>query len=240
MDANGNITQSFVRSMLTPTNTVNTNLFNASDPSGLSKFAKIGIRLMGHDLYDGTANGDVVLRTLLAPAKSGNTPFTTSAETIDMVKQWGKMDLDDDGKINGSVYGKLVEDVWPVTDGVNIAGFAKGLNYKDANLNATELFRATPNVETPEGLTQFVQQSGVTDTELLNFSLWGHRILDKANTTQQIAQSALNDPTSIDFGLTHFNSNTINFAQGLVNNPNAKTTVGLGVLNLMTKLSNRA
>lgn len=229
-----------MRSMLTPQNAVNTAIFDNNDKSGLSKFARVGIRMFGHDLYDGKFNGDVALRTLLAPTESNNRAFTGSPETIDMVRQWGKMDLEDDGKINGSAYAKLIEDVWPLTDGVNIAGFANGLNFKDANLNAAELFRATPDVTTAAGVAQFTQQSGVSATELLNFSIWGHRIMDRASTTQDIAQKALTDPTSIDFGLANLNSQTRSFTQGLTTNPNAKSTVGIGVLNLMTKLSNQA
>jgi hypothetical protein len=239
VDQNGNVTQDFLKNMLTPTNAVNTNIFDSSDPSGLSKFARIGIRMLGHDLYDGKWNGDVALRALFAPTQSGNTPFNATPATTDMVKQWGKMDLEDDGKINGSVYAKLIEDVWPTTDGPSIAGFANGIQFKNANLNAAELFRQTPNVETPDGVTQFVQQSGVSANELLNLSLWGHRILDKNNTAQGIAQAALTDPTSIDFGLTHLDSGTQSFVQGLSTNPSAKSTVGLGVLNLLTKLSNQ-
>ncbi len=225
--------------MFTPKKAVNTQILDSNDPSGLSKFARVGIRLLGHDLYDGKINGDVTLRTLLAPTQSNNTAFNATPETTDMVRQWGKMDLEDDGKINGSAELKLIEQVWPTTDGPSITGFAAGLKKTDSSLNAAELFRTTPNVETPAGLQQFVQTSGVSATDLLNFSMWGHRILDKQSTAQGIAQSALTDPKSLDFGLTNATPATKAFAQALVNNPNAKSTVGLAVLNFLTKLQNK-
>jgi len=249
VDANGNMTADFVKQLFTPKKAVNTNLFDANDPSGLSQFAKIGIRMMGHDMYDGQLNGDVAFRTLLAPDQSGNRPIFqhTAANPLtpeqieankDMVRQWGKMDLEDDGKINGSAEAKLLEDVWPTTDGANISGFAKGLNLKDSSLNAAEMFKTVKDVATPDGLAEFMQKSGITDKELLNFSMWGHRILDKNNTAQQIATDALTDPTSIDFGLANLNANTKAYAQQIQNDPNGKSTVGLGVLNLLIKLSN--
>jgi hypothetical protein len=239
-DANGNVSQNFLNTMLTPHSAVNTNIFDNNDPSGLSKFARVGIRMLGHDLYDGKIDGDVALRTLFNPTGSNNSAFTATPETTDMVRAWGQKDLEDDGKINGSAYQQLIEDVWPTTDGVPIPGFADGLQKSDANLNVDELFRNTPNVETPQGLQQFVQTSGVSVTELLNFSLWGHRILDKANTTQGIAQAALTDPKSIDFGLANATPEGKAFVQSLVNDPNAKTTVGAGVLNfLRNQLNNR-
>jgi hypothetical protein len=249
VDANGNMTADFVKQLLTPRKAVNTNLFDANDPSGLSNFAKIGIRLMGHDMYDGTFNGDVVLRTLLAPDQSNNraifqhtsaNPLTPEqiAENEDDIREWGKMDLEDDGKLNGSAYAKLIEDVWPTTDDANIAGFAQGLKLSNSSMNAAEMFKSTPDVATPDGLMQFMQTSGLTDTELLNFSMWGHRILDKSFTAQGIAQSALNDPTSIDFGLANIDPATKAYAQKIANDPSAKSTVGIGVLNLLIKLSN--
>jgi hypothetical protein len=233
-DANGNVSQNFLNTMLTPKSSVNTNLFDSSSASGLSKFALVGIRMLGHDLYDGEINGDVALRTLFNPTGSNNAPFNATPATTDMVRAWGQKDLQDDGTINGSAYVKLIEDVWPTTDGVPIPGFANGLQKTNANLNVDELFRNTTNVETPQGLQQFVQNSGVSVTELLNFSLWGHRIMDKSFTTQNIAQEALSNPTSIDFGLTNATPEGKAFAQSLVNNPNAKSTVGLGVLNFLT------
>jgi hypothetical protein len=151
VDANGNMTADFIKTLLTPKKDVNTNLFDQNDPSGLSNFAKIGLRLMGHDMYDGTLNGDVVFRTLLAPDQSGNRPIFQHtaanpltpeqvAENEDDIREWGKMDLEDDGKVNGSVYGKLVEAVWPTTDGASITGFAKTLKLKNSSLNASEMF----------------------------------------------------------------------------------------------------
>lgn len=224
--------------MLTPHAAVNTNLFDPSSPSGLSQFALVGIRMLGHDLYDGTINGDVAIRALLNPNGSNNSPFTVDATTTDIDREWGLMDLEDDGKINGSAELKMIEDVWPTTDGTAITGFADSLKKTDANLNVNELFRNTPNVETPDGLTQFTQASGDSTTDLLNFSMWGHRILDKSNTAQGIAQSALTDPTSIDFGLTNATPDDIAFAQKIAADPNAKTTVGLGVLNFLTNQLN--
>lgn len=235
MDAQGNISQDFLRGMLTPSKAVNTSLFDANSPSGLSKFALVGIRMMGHDMYDGQINGDVALRALLNPTGSNNAAFTVNEDTVNIVKEWGRRDLQDDGKINGSVYGKLIEDVWPTTDGPNIAGFAGRLNFKDASLNVNELFRNTPNVETPEGLQQWIAGGGRLQ-DLQIFSFWGHRIMDKSKTMQQIAQEALTDPKSIDFGLTHATPEATAFAQQLANDPNAKTTVGSGVLNLLLRL----
>jgi len=239
VDANGNLTPQFLQQMLTPHATVNTNLFDSSDPSGLSKFARVGIRLLGHDLYDGKINGDSILRTLLAPTQSNNTAFNVTPQETDMVREWGQKDLQDDGKINGSAELKLIEDVWPTTDGASISGFAAGLKKTDASLNANELFRTTPDVTTPTGLQQFIQSSGASATDLLNFSMWGHRILDKSNTAQGIANSALTDPTSIDFGLTNALPETKAFAQQIANDPNAKSTVGLGVLNFLTSQLNK-
>ncbi|MGE0199522.1 MAG: hypothetical protein AB7P76_00995 [Candidatus Melainabacteria bacterium] len=232
-DANGNITSAFLQNVLKPTNAVNTTIFDASDPSGLSKFARVGIRMLGHDLYDGAINGDVALRTLFAPDASHNTAFTQDAATVDMVKEWGRRDLADDGVINGSAYVKLIEQVWPATDGVAITGFANRLKLKAANTNAQEIFRTTNNVETPNGINSFVSQTGISANNLLNMSLWGHRILDKSFTGQSIANSALNDPTSIDFGFTHLNSSTLGFVQGLASNPNATGQMGVGVLNTL-------
>lgn len=233
VDAQGNVRQDFINSMLTPTNQVDTGLFDGNHPSGLSKFARVGLRMLGHDMYDGQINGDVALRTLLAPDQSHNRAFTSTPETIDMVKEWGRRDLQDDGTINGSVYGQLIEDVWPTTDDVPIPGFADRLNYKAANLNAGELFRTTPDVTTPDGLNQWSAQTGRSIQDLQTFSFWGHRILEPNKTMQQIAQEAINDPTSIDFGLTHATPGTLAFAQQLANDPNAKRTVGGGVLNML-------
>jgi hypothetical protein len=235
VDQNGNITQDFLKSMLTPKNAVNTNLFDSSSPSGLSKFALVGIRMMGHDLYDGKIDGDVALRALLNPTGSHNSAFTVSPAVIDITKEWGRRDLNDDGKINGSVYGKLIEDVWPTTDNANISGFASGLTFTNASLNAAEMFKETPNVETPAGITQWTQKTGLPVTDLLRLSLWGHKIMDRNVNMQKIAQDALNDPTSIDFGLTHLNSETQAFVQNLVNDPNANSTVGIGVLNFLNR-----
>jgi hypothetical protein len=100
------------------------------------------------------------------------------------------------------------------------------------------MFKTVPNVATPDGLMSFMQKTGLTDTELLDFSMWGHRILDKSFTAQGIAQSALTDPTSIDFGLANLDPATKAFAQQIANDPNAKSTIGSGVLNILTKLSN--
>jgi hypothetical protein len=236
VDSKGNIKQEFLKEMLTPKNAVDTKLTDPNSKSGLSKFALIGVRLMGHDVYDGKLDGDVFLRTLLAPEQSGNVPFTVDDQTIDMVKQWGKMDLEDDGKINGSVFGKLVEQVWPTTDKNAIPGFANSLKYQTASLNAAEMFRQTPNAETPEGLQEIMRQTGLTDTQFLDLSLWGHRIMDKATSTQDIAKDALNDPKSIDFGFAHLNDNTVKHVQNLTTDPNADATVGLSVLNLLRKL----
>jgi len=238
VDANGNITKDFLTKMLTPHAAVNTNLFDNTDKSGLSKFARVGIRMLGHDLYDGKINGDVALRTLLNPSGSNNSAFNATPETTDMAREWGLKDLQDDGKINGSAELKLIEDVWPTTDGVPIPGFAAGLKKTDANLNVNELFRNTPNVETPQGLQQFTQATGDSTTDLLNFSMWGHRILDKSFTAQGIANSALTDPTSIDFGLANATPEDKAFAQKIANDPSAKSTVGLGVLNFLTNQLN--
>jgi hypothetical protein len=202
--------------------------------------------MLGHDLYDGQIDGDVALRTLLAPDESHNraifqhTGMTDAqvADNKDIVRQWGKMDLEDDGKINGSAYIKLIEDVWPVTDHVAITGFANDIKTKDSTLNASQLMAETPNVETPAGVTEFQQKTGVSPKELLNFSLWGHRILDRSFTTQNLAQDALTNPRAIDFGLTQFNQENKDYMQSLTTDPNATSTVGLGVLNLLTKLSN--
>ncbi|MCE3236880.1 MAG: hypothetical protein K0Q50_3072 [Vampirovibrio sp.] len=249
MDANGNMTSTFLNKMFTTKNQVNTNLFDNNDPSGLSQFARIGIRMMAHDMYDGSLDGDIAFRTLLAPDQSGNRPIFqhTAANPLppeqveankDMVRQWGKMDLQDDGKINGSAYAKLIEDVWPTTDHNPIPGFAANLKMKDASLNAAEMFRAVKEVNTPEGLQEFMQKSGLTDKEILNFSLWGHRILDRNFTTQQIASDALSNPRAIDFPLANLSQTNKDYTQSLTNDPNATATVGLGVLNMLIKLSN--
>ena len=234
-DANGNIDAAWLADVLKPSGNVDTRLLDNSDPSGMSDFARQGIRMLGHDMYDGQVNGDVVLRTLLNPEGSGNTAFTGNENQINIIKEWGRRDLTDDGVINGSVYGKLIQDVWPTTDGVAIPGFANELQYKAANLNAEELFKDTFDVTTPAGLMGFSQASGITPVELLNFSLWGHRIMDRSFTTKQIADEALNDPTSIDFGFTHAMPQTLAYVEGLSNDPNAKTTMALGVLNLLRK-----
>jgi hypothetical protein len=240
------MTSSFMNELFKTTGNVNTALFDNSEPSGLTKFARIGLRMLGHDLYDGEINGDVAFRTLLAPDQSHNRGIFQGsreneqqiAENKDMVRQWGQLDLQDDGKINGSAYIKLVEDVWPVTDHVAIPGFADNVQTRDSTLHVSELMQPTPNVETPAGVTQFAQQAGVSPKELLNFSLWGHRILDRSTTTQGLAQDALTNPRSIDFGLTQFNQENRTYMQGLTTDPNATSTVGLGVLNLLIKLSN--
>ncbi len=236
VDAQGNITQAFIQSMLTPTNAVNTTLFDNSHASGLSAFARIGIRMMGHDLYDGGLDGDVAIRTLLAPNQSGNVPFTVTPANIDIVKEWGRRDLQDDGSINGSVYAKLIEDVWPVTDHVSIPGFANQLTFKNANLNAAEMFRAVPAPNTAEGISEIAAKAGVSSTELLGFSLWGHLILDQAFTGQQIASEALTNQNTIDFQLANVNQANRTFTQNLTTDPNADSTLGLGVLNLLMKV----
>lgn len=246
MDEQGNMTGDFVNQLFTTGKDVDTTILDDSDPSGLSNFAKVGIRMLGHDLYDGEINGDVAFRTLLAPDDSHNRAIFQHngmnedqiAENKDIVRQWGKMDLEDDGKVNGSAYVQLIEDVWPTTDHVPIPGFADDINTRDSSLNAGELMAETPNVETPEGVTEFQQKTGVSPKELLNFSLWGHRILDRDFTTQDLAQDALTNPRSIDFGLTQFNQENKDYMQSLTTDPNATSTVGLGVLNLLTKLSN--
>jgi len=235
VDANGNITSEFLEDMLTPTNTVDTNLFDSSEPSGLTKFARVGIRMLGHDLYDGQIDGDVALKSLLNPDESGNSPFVTTPEGIDMVKEWGRRDLNDDGKINGSVYGKLIEDVWPTTDDANIAGFANNLQFKNASLKVSDLFKGSPRVETPEGIAEFVQKTGIPATDLLNFSLWGHRILDLSKSTQQVVEDAVSNPQSLDFVLANFNNDTKAMVQDLIDDANAKSTIGIGVLNFMNR-----
>lgn len=224
-----------MRQMLTPQGPVDTRLFDNSHPSGMSDFARIGIRMMAHDMYDGQMNGDVVLRTLFNPEGSDNTAFTRDQRTIDIVKEWGRRDLEDDGVLNGSVYGKLIEDVWPLTDGVAIPGFANGLQFKTANTNVNELFRSFTPLNSAQGVREFEQRSGITAVELLGFSLWGHRIMDRNSTTQQIAQDALTNPQSIDFGIANFSNETRAFTQSLVNDPNATHTVGGAVLNLLNR-----
>jgi hypothetical protein len=230
-DANGQMTTPFLRQLLTPSAPVDTNLFDASSPGGLSKFAKVGLRMLGHDLYDGRIDGDVATRSLLNPTGSNNTAFIRDQATTDITRQWGLMDLNDNGRIDGSAYVKLVEDVWPTTDGVSIRGFSN-MNFTPANLSVAEQFRNTPNVESAAGLAQWSQLSGRPITDLENFSLWGHRILTN-ETTQQIAQGALTNPRAIDFGIVNATPETKAFAQQLVNDPNAKRTVGGGVLNFI-------
>jgi hypothetical protein len=246
VDANGNMTNGFVNELFKTSGNVNTAIVDNNDPSGLSNFAKVGLRMLGHDLYDGEINGDVAFRTLLAPDESHNraifqhTGMTDAqiAENKDIVRKWGQMDLQDDGKVNGSAYIQLIEDVWPTTDHVAINGFADDIKTRNSTLKASELTAETPNVETPAGVTEFQQKTGVSAKELLNFSLWGHRILDKNNDTGDLAQDALTNPRAIDFGLTQFNQENKDYMQSLTTDPNATSTVGLGVLNLLTKLSN--
>lgn len=240
------MTTAFVNQLFKTAKPVNTQLLDDKEPSGLSKFARVGLRMLGHDLYDGEINGDVAFRTLLAPDASHNraifqgskdTPEQIAANK-DMVRKWGELDLKDDGKVNGSAFMKLVEDVWPTTDHVPIPGFAKDIKTKSASLNAAEMMRATPNVETPQGVTDFTQKAGVSAKELLNFSLWGHRILDRSFKTEDLAKDALTNPRSLDFGLTQFNPETRAYMTSLSKDPNATSTVGIGVLNLLIKLSN--
>jgi hypothetical protein len=246
VNAQGNLTSGFINELFKTTGNVNTAILDNSEPSGLTKFARIGLRMLGHDLYDGKINGDVVFRTMLAPDESHNRSIFQGtrdnaqqiAENKDMVRQWGQLDLKDDGKINGSAYIKLVEDVWPTTDKVSIPGFANNIKTRESSLNASELMRATSNVETPAGVTEFAEKTGVSPKELLNFSLWGHRILDRSFTTQGLAQEALTNPRALDFGLTQFNEENKAYMRSLTTNPTATSTVGLGVLNLLTKLSN--
>ncbi|WP_373533543.1 hypothetical protein, partial [Vampirovibrio sp.] len=246
VDAQGNMTAGFVNQLFKTSGNVNTAILSDSEPSGMTKFARIGLRMLGHDLYDGEINGDVAFRTLLAPDESHNRGIFQGsrdnaqqiAENKDMVRKWGELDLKDDGKVNGSVYIKLTEDVWPTTDEVAITGFAKDIKTRNSTLKASELLKATTNVETPAGVTEFAAKTGVSPKELLNFSLWGHRILDRSFTTEDLAQDALTNPRSIDFGLTQFNQENRAYMQSLTTDPNAKSTVGLGVLNLLTKLSN--
>jgi hypothetical protein len=246
VDAKGNMTSAFMNQLFKTAKPVNTQLLDDKEPSGLSKFARIGLRMLGHDLYDGEINGDVAFRTLLAPDASHNRDiFQGSRDTAaqiaankDMVRKWGELDLKDDGKVNGSAYLKLVEDVWPTTDHVPIPGFAQGVQTKSASLNAAEMMRATPNVETLQGVTDFTKNSVVTAKELLNFSLWGHRILDRSFKTEELAKDALTNPRSLDFGLTQFSPETRAYMTSLSTDPNATSTVGIGVLNLLIKLSN--
>jgi len=235
VDAQGDVQRSFLEAMLRPSAPVNTQLLDNNAPSGLSRFALVGLRLMGHDLYDGKINGDVTLRTLFAPEQSGNTAFTRSQQSIDMVKEWGRRDLTDDGVINGSAFGQLIEDTWPTTDNARVPGFARGLRHDAANLNAAELFRTTPNVETADGVRQWAQQTGFSPNDLLNFSLWGHLIMDRANTGQQIARDALNNRSAIDFSLANFSPETRAFTQRLTTDPDADHTIGLAVLNFLNR-----
>jgi hypothetical protein len=236
VDANGNVSSAALQAILKPKDVVDTNLLDNTHQSGLSDFSRQGIRMLAHDLYDGQINGDVALRSLFNPAGSGNNPFVKDPHALDITKEWGRRDLADDGTMNGSVLRKLAEDVWLTTDGIAIPGALSNGPLHNANLNASELFKSVTPLSSPQGVAEFTQRSGVSATDLLNFSLWGHRIMDKNSTTQGIATAALNDPASIDFGLAHLNSETLAFTQALTTDPNAQRTVGGAVINLLQRV----
>jgi hypothetical protein len=248
VDKNGNITKDFMNQLFKTDNPVNMSLTDSTDPSGLSDWARVGVRLIGHDLYDGKLNGDSVLRTLLAPDASNNRPVFEEHGTIppeevatytDIVRQWGAEDLKDDGKINGSAEKKMLGQLLKITDHVDMTRQLAALPNTSASLNAKELYRTTDDVETPDGLAAFTKDSGISAVSLENFSMWGHRILDPKNTSKSIATSALNDPTSIDFGLAHYDTSTQNFTTVMSKLPAnlGKAVTDYGILSLMTQAS---
>jgi hypothetical protein len=251
VDRNGNITNSFLNQLFKTDKPVDKSLVDASDPSGLSDWARVGVRLIGHDLYDGKLNGDVVLRTLLAPDASNNRDIFAQhgkaqpeevAKYTDIIRQWGAEDLKDDGKINGSAEKRMLGQLMKRTDNVDITRQLAALPNTSASLNAKELYRKTIDVTTPDGLKAFTQQSGIPAIALENFSFWGHRIMDPKSTSQSIAKDALTNPRSFDFGLANFDASTKKYAQWLASLPpeTGKKVMTHNVLALMTQASNSA
>jgi hypothetical protein len=169
----------------------------------LTKFAKVGVRAVGHDLLDGRFDGDVVMRTITNPAGSGNADLVAN---IDMIKKWGQLDLQDNGKVDGSALASLVERIWPNTDFRAIPGqLTTGPSFNDASMDRAEWNRnldsvvdftnpRDPKVNLPV-LNATAAQLGVSSFDLLDATIWGHRVLDLQGTQQQAVahQDALID-----------------------------------------------
>lgn len=145
----------------------------------LTEFAKIGLRMFGHDLLDGRIDGDVALRTLLNPVGSDNTDFRRNLE---LVKKWGELDLNDDNTINGSVYRALVEQCLVHTGANEIMSLqrlplsAASSDDRVWRADVPSMFDFTDfkvNLESYQALAKNYQ---LTPIELTDLVLWGHLV----------------------------------------------------------------
>lgn len=223
----GNVTSEFLQWILTPSAVVDTNLFDPSHASKLSKFARIGLRCMAHDAYDdGKLNGLCILRTLLAPHQGSNATFTENVSITDMVKKWGQLDMEDDGKLNGSVFFTLLERVWPIIHSPscypqprwNMNNYIWNSSLL-LNIRPEEIFRHTPDVMTQSGLEQVCMGFGVSSRHLLAWSLWGHRLI-QGQTILSLLQDAHANSHSIDFALCHLCNETKEWTQRCLESAN--------------------
>lgn len=145
----------------------------------LTDFAKIGLRMFGHDLLDGRIDGDVALRTLLNPVGSDNTDFRRN---IELVKKWGEMDLNDDNTINGSVYRALVEQCLVRTGAsevVSLQGLPLSVASSDDSVWRTDvpsMFDFANFKVNIESYQKLAKNYHLTPIELTDLVLWGHLV----------------------------------------------------------------
>jgi hypothetical protein len=192
------------------------------DASGLNEFQRVSTRLWGHDILDnGKNDGSVLLETLLNPVGSGNTAFWKSPQDISIVAQQLIMDITDDGQINGSSLRHALEQTYWQTTGHDISGALESAPNQAADLSANAIFAQQPDMTTPDGLAKTVQNTGLSTTQLLNLSLWGHDTVDDfgpygLNIDGSVLAPALNNQQSIDWGFVNSMPETKQYTQSLI------------------------
>ncbi len=195
----------------------------SGDPSGLSQYERVSLRMWGHDIQDdGLNNGSVILKTLLNAKASGNEAFLKDTGSVQTVYSHLYQDYFDDYAIDGSSLRRSMANTYAKVTGHDIWPQLSRAPYIPANLSYSEVFRPAPDMKTPQGLQQMVRDTGLSLNNLLNTSLWGHDAIDQfgpggRNLDGSVLAPALNDPQSIDFGFVNSSPETRAYTAGLIN-----------------------
>jgi len=140
-------------------------------------FANIGLRMFGHDILDGRVDGDVAMRALLNPEGTDNADFR---QNIELLKKWGELDLNDDNRINGSVYRDLAEQYWQNAGGEGSAPLSAFPDFEavqDDRFWRTDVpatFDFASGSVNREAFANLASNYGLSEVELTDVVLWGH------------------------------------------------------------------